>query len=159
FTALAEKIRIGDLEFQDCVVKVTDAATPVTGQDGLIGSDVFSSYLIDIDIPGARLRLSPLPKRPDEGGQAPSLQTMSSDQGEESGNDTPEMPRTSTGLTDVPKDAYVAPAMKDWTKVYRFRNLLLIPTFVNKTGPMLFLIDTGSFTNILSPKTAQQVTQ
>ena len=159
FTALAQKIRIGDLEFQDCVVKVTDAATPVTGQDGLIGADVFSSYLIDVDIPGAKLRLSPLPKRPDEAGQAPSLQTLSSDPGEEGGNDTPETPRTSTSLTDVPKDAYVAPAMKDWTKVYRFRSLLMVPTLVNKTGPMLFLIDTGSFTNILSPKTAQQVTQ
>lgn len=159
FTALAQRIRIGDLEFQDCVVKVTDAATPVTGQDGLIGSDVFSSYLIDIDVPGAKLRLSPLPKRPDEAGQAPALETMSSDQGEESGNDTPETPKTSTGLTDLPKDAYVATAMKDWTKVYRFRSLLLVPTLVNKTGPLLFLIDTGSFTNILSPQAAQQVTQ
>ncbi len=159
FTALADRIRIGDLEFQDCVVKVTDAATPVTGQDGLIGADVFSSFLIDIDIPGAKLRLSPLPKRPDETGQAASLQTMSSDQGEDGANETPETPRTSTGLTDLPKDAYVAPTMKDWTKVYRFRSLLMVPTLVNQTGPLLFLIDTGSFTNILSPKTAQQVTQ
>lgn len=158
YTAQADRIRIGDLEFQDCVVKVTDAASPVTGQDGLIGADVFSSYLIDIDIPGAKLRLSQLPKRPDEAGQSPSLQTMSSDQGDE-GNESPEAPRTSAGLTDLPKDAYVAPAMKDWTKVYRFRSLLLVPTLVNKTGPMLFLIDTGSFTNILSPKTAAQVTQ
>ena len=34
--------------------------------DGLIGTDVFGAYLIDIDIPGEKLRLSPLPKRPDE---------------------------------------------------------------------------------------------
>lgn len=40
YTALADQIRIGDLEFEDCVVRVTDAATPVVGQDGLIGTDV-----------------------------------------------------------------------------------------------------------------------
>ncbi len=40
--------------------------------------------------------------------------------------------------------------MKDWTKVYRFRSLLLVPTLVDQTGPLLFLIDTGSFTNMLS---------
>ena len=68
YTAVADQIRIGDLEFQDCVVRVTDSATPVTGQDGLIGTDVFSSYLIDIDIPGAKLSCRPFPsvrmKRP-----------------------------------------------------------------------------------------------
>ncbi len=81
FTALAQRIRIGDLEFQDCVVKVTDAATPVTGQDGLIGSDVFSSYLIDIDVPWREAASVATAKRPNEAGQSPALETMSSDQG------------------------------------------------------------------------------
>ena len=49
--------------------------------------------------------------------------------------------------------------MASWTKVYRFRNMLLVPTLVDRTGPMLFLIDTGSFTNILSTRAAREVTQ
>ncbi len=160
FTAVADRIRIGDLEFQDCVVKVTDQATPVTGQDGLIGADVFSSYLIDIDIPSAKLRLSPLPQRPNEPAPLPVLQTMSPDTDDSGISVTPPTAsKTSSTLTDLPKDAYVAPDMSSWTKVYRFRSLLLVPTLVDRTGPMLFLIDTGSFSNVLSTRAAQQVTK
>lgn len=159
FTAVADRIRIGDLEFQDCVVKVTDQATPVTGQDGLIGADVFSSYLIDIDTPSAKLRLSPLPARPEESTQAATLQTLTADQGEEPGNESNQGAGAAGGMIEMPRDAYVAPSMKDWTKVYRFHSLLLVPTLVNKDGPLLFMLDTGSFTNILSPRTASQVTQ
>jgi predicted aspartyl protease len=158
FTAVADRIRIGDLEFQDCVVKVTDQATPVTGQDGLIGADVFSSYLIDIDIPSAKLRLSPLPQRPNEAAQPPTLQTMAQDS-DDMGSDATPAAKASTTLSDLPKDAYVAPDMTSWTKVYRFHSLLLVPTLVDRTGPMLFLIDTGSFSNVLSTRAAQQVTK
>jgi tetratricopeptide (TPR) repeat protein len=160
YTAVADRIRIGDLEYQDCIVRVTEAATPVTGQDGLLGSDVFSAYLIDIDIPSAKLRLSPLPKRPDEAAAPTALHTMSQDS-QELENDDEE----STGkqaaplLTNLPKDAYVAPEMANWSKAYRFRSLMLTPTKVDGTGPLLFLIDTGSFSNILSTRTAQQITQ
>ena len=38
----------------------------INSEDGLVGADVFASYLIDIDIPDQKLRLSPLPPRPDE---------------------------------------------------------------------------------------------
>ncbi|HSY10869.1 MAG TPA: aspartyl protease family protein [Verrucomicrobiae bacterium] len=159
FTAVADRIRVGDLEFQDCVVKVTDAASPVTGQDGLIGADVFSSYLIDIDTPSGKLRLSPLPPRPNESVQPATLQTMSSDQGEDSGTETAQAAKSGPGLSELPMDAYVAPSMANWTKVYRFRSLMLVPTLVDRIGPLLFLIDTGAFSNVLSTRTAQQVTQ
>ena len=62
-------------------------------------------------------------------------------------------------MTNLPKDAYVAPEMANWSKVYRFRSLLLIPTKVDNTGPLLFLIDTGSFSNILSTQAAREITQ
>ena len=65
YLAVADHIRIGELEFADCVVTVIDRAS-VTDEDGLIGANVFGSYLIDIDFPAEKLRLSPLPKRPDE---------------------------------------------------------------------------------------------
>jgi hypothetical protein len=34
-----------------------------------------------------------------------------------------------------------------------------VPTLVDRIGPLLFLIDTGAFSNVLSTRTAQQVTQ
>jgi hypothetical protein len=49
--------------------------------------------------------------------------------------------------------------MARWTKVFRFGHMLLIPTFVDGAGPMLFMIDTGSFTNILSTRAAREVTK
>jgi tetratricopeptide (TPR) repeat protein len=156
YTAAADRIRIGDLEFQDCVVKVTDQASPVTGQDGLLGADVFSSYLIDIDIPSAKLRLSPLPPRPNESAQPATLQTMTQD-ADDPGNGAPV--KTSSAQSVLPQDAYYASSMSSWTKVWRFRSLLLVPTLVDRTGPMLFLIDTGSFSNVLSTRAAKQVTQ
>ena len=160
YTAVADRIRVGDLEFQDCVVRVTEAATPVTGQDGLIGSDVFRAYLIDIDIPGAKLRLSPLPKRPDETSVPTSLTTTSQDSQElEADEESPSGQANALESANLPKDAYVAPEMADWSKAYRFRSLLLTPTKVDGTGPLLFLIDTGSFSNVLSTRTAQQITQ
>ncbi|HUI83319.1 MAG TPA: aspartyl protease family protein [Candidatus Binatia bacterium] len=163
YTAVADRIRIGDLEFQDCVVRVTDAATPVSGQDGLIGTDVFSAYLIDIDIPGEKLRLSPLPKRPDAAAAPAALQTMPSQENQDFESQSPgtephaKLPQPL--VFNLPRDAYVAPGMANWTKVYRFRSLLLVPTRVDNTGPMLFLMDTGSFSNVLSTRAARQLTQ
>ncbi len=65
YLAVADHIRVGELEFSDCVVHVADR-TSLADEDGLIGADVFGSYLIDIDFPAEKLRLSPLPKRPDD---------------------------------------------------------------------------------------------
>src|SRR6202049_1690934 len=56
YTAVADHIRIGELEFQDCVVAVSDKGS-VADEDGLIGADVLGAYLIDIDLPGMRLQL------------------------------------------------------------------------------------------------------
>ena len=161
FAAVANRIRVGDLEFADCPIRVTEAANPVTGQDGLIGPDVFSAYLVDIDIPGAELRLSPLPKRPDEAAAPTALKTLEreSDELESEGPDNAPSDKSPAEVPDVPRDAYVAPEMSDWAKVYRFGHLLLIPTKVNDTGPMFFLIDTGAFNNVLAIKAAQELTQ
>ena len=161
FAAAANTMGVGDLEFADCPIRITEAANPVTGQDGLIGTDVFSAYLINIDIPGSKLRLSPLPKRPDEAVVPTALKTIEreSDELESEGPDNAPSAKSPAEVPDVPRDAYVAPEMSDWAKVYRFRHLLLIPTKVNDTGPMFFLIDTGAFNNVLSIKAAQDLTQ
>jgi predicted aspartyl protease len=170
YVAVAGHVRVGDLEFEDCLVRVVEATGP-SENDGLIGADVFGAYLIDIDIPGQRLRLSPLPKRPDEAAAPTALNSAGETRGApednvenrgEPGTAAPPhsaKPANSAVQLRLPKDAYVAPEMARWTKVFRFGHILLIPTLVDGSGPMLFMIDTGSFTNILSTRAAREVTK
>ena len=162
YTAVAAHIRIGELEFEDCVVEVTDKAN-VTDEQGLIGADVFSAYLIDINLPDRKLRLSPLPNRPDEAIAPTSLNTSedaSSTPEEKSAEEKSGEPAKTVARDDshLPKDRYVAPEMQNWTKVFRFGHELLMPTWVNNSPPLLFLIDTGSNGNLLSLRAARKVT-
>jgi tetratricopeptide (TPR) repeat protein len=177
YTAVADHIRVGELEFADCIVRVSDRAS-VTDEDGLIGADVFGSYLIDIDIPGQKLRLSPLPKRPEDATARTALNTddesvttpeeKPATEGEKasSSNSSREpptrearrAPQDATPESRLPKDRYIAPDMASWTKIFRFGHQLLIPTLVNDSKPLLFLIDTGAGLNMLSTRAARSVT-
>ncbi|HKQ61359.1 MAG TPA: aspartyl protease family protein [Candidatus Polarisedimenticolaceae bacterium] len=60
---------------------------------------------------------------------------------------------------DSPKDRYVATEMKNYTRVYRSDQLLLVPTRVDDTPPRLFAIDTGANTNVISTRVAREVTR
>ncbi|MFZ0806834.1 MAG: aspartyl protease family protein [Candidatus Sulfotelmatobacter sp.] len=150
YRAVADRIRIGELEFQDCVVVVAD----IPGADGLIGTDVFERYIVDIDLAQMQLRLSPLPKRPEELAASTSLNSEGEEAitGEKDGPGRLSTEQNPSRLIDelVPKDRYIAPQMADWTRVFRFRNLLLVPTTVNDSEPLLFLVDTGSVGSMLS---------
>lgn len=138
YIGYADSIKIGDLEFKDCHVKVIDK-NPI-GEDGLIGADVFSGFLVDIDFPNSKFRLSPLPPRPDESATLVALESRS------------------TGDRQF-YDPYVAPEMKSFTPVFRFGHYLLIHTRLNDLTPKLFLIDTGAFSNTISPAAAREVTK
>jgi hypothetical protein len=60
YRALAEHFRIGDVEYRNALISV--AGQNMEGiEDGLIGSNVFSEFLITLDFVGGRLRLDPLP--------------------------------------------------------------------------------------------------
>src|SRR6185312_3447837 len=50
FMGYADSIKIGDLEFQNCQVEVSDRQSPIETQ-GLIGTDVFAKYLVAVDMP------------------------------------------------------------------------------------------------------------
>ena len=173
YTAVADHIRVGELEFQDCVVFASDKGS-VADEDGLIGADVFGAYLIDIDLPGMRLKLSPLPKRPEdtvaptslnsEGEEQANAEQKSVDQKEDSVNEpTPKdqksPPPISKPARRLPKDRYIAPEMADWTKVFRFGHSILVPTSVNDSKAMLFGLDTGAFSNLLSVRAGRQVSK
>jgi tetratricopeptide (TPR) repeat protein len=166
YTAVADHVRVGELEFRDCVVAVSDQRS-LTDEDGLIGADVFGSYLIDLDLPGQRLKLSPLPKRPEETVAPKSLNSEGEEQANAEQKEDPETGQTpkdqkssqlsSQASHPIPKDRYIAPEMVNWTKVFRFGHAMLVPTSVNDSKPMLFGLDTGAFTNVLSLRAGRQV--
>jgi predicted aspartyl protease/Tfp pilus assembly protein PilF len=83
YAAYADSIRIGSLEFRNCQVDVIDKRS-VGDEEGLVGADVFQRFLIELDFPGRKLRLSQLPARPGEPQVKPSLATDEDDPGSES---------------------------------------------------------------------------
>jgi tetratricopeptide (TPR) repeat protein len=139
YVAFAEKMQIGDLEFEKCYVDVVDKKRSLD-QDGLIGADVFANYLVDIDFPNARLRLSQLPPYPDQAGEQTSLQSEQT---------------VSAGL----HDRWIPPEYKEFERVYRFGHMLLLPVELNKAPYRLFLLDTGAWDNTLSPAAAREATK
>ena len=51
-TVRVPSVKIGSLDFQDCVVGVSE--TPFSGKnDGFIGTDMFAQWLITLDQPGS----------------------------------------------------------------------------------------------------------
>jgi hypothetical protein len=139
FIGVADTIKIGELEFQGCHVEVTEGAS-VTNEDGLIGADVFSHYLVDIDFPHWKLNLTTLPVLP------------------------PPSDADNALVAKYPKiagfhDRYVGPEFKSYTPVFRFGHMLLILTRVNDLPSKLFLIDTGAFSDTISPAAAREVTK
>lgn len=168
YTAVADHVRVGELEFQDCVISVSDKSS-VGDEDGLIGADVFGTYLVDIDLPGMRLKLSPLPKRPEDIVAPTSLNSegeeqANSEQKEDIVNEVTPKDQKTPPLTvkpsrRLPRDRYIAPEMADWTKVFRFGHAMLVLTSVNNSKAMLFGLDTGAFSNILSVRAGREVSK
>jgi predicted aspartyl protease/thioredoxin-like negative regulator of GroEL len=178
YAAFAESIRIGGLEFRDCAVSVIDARSPLDDDDGLIGVDVFSNFLVTLDYPMRKLGLMPLPPRLGEAvPEVPSLKTNDAES-EDSGSGpankdaqektalkSPESSGVANGsgppkpANHGPYDRYIAPEMKDWTQVYRAGHDLILPAALNGQKIRLFVLDTGSFATIISPEVAREVSK
>jgi len=181
YTAYADSIRIGNLEFQDCPVRVLDSRNVMDESDGLIGMDVFSQFLVTLDYPMRKLQLGPLPPRPGESAAAtPSLKTNNADSSNEDdstsapnpslpaqngpSSSTPAKAADSTAQTAKPAsrgpyDRYVAPEMKNYTAVYRVGHDLILPASLNSKTMKLFIMDTGAWSTTISPQAAREVTK
>ncbi len=59
-TVHADSLQIGPLTLRDCLVGVSETPFPGKGA-GMIGTDLFGSYLVTLNLPEAKLELSPLP--------------------------------------------------------------------------------------------------
>jgi hypothetical protein len=165
YTAFADSIRIGDLEFENCAVEVVDAVTMPSGADGLIGADVFSDFLVTLDFPMRQVLLQPLPPLPGQSAAADVKLDTGHEDPSDSGEDA-HAQAAGTAAPAAPKpagrgpyDRYIAPEMKDYTQVYRVGQYLLIPTQLNGTKLKLFMLDTGMFATTISPQAAREFTK
>jgi tetratricopeptide (TPR) repeat protein len=135
YVGYADSVRIGSLEFKNCPVQVS--AKEAIDQDGLIGADLFAHYLVTIDYPAHELRLSQLPQRTSGPSQSKSVD----------------------GSGWNAEDRYIPLELRSYTPIYRFGHLLLVPTVLNEKVSTLFLIDSGSDHNYISPDAAREVTK
>jgi len=66
YRGIADQMRVGSLEFRNVVISAADQEFSAQ-HDGLIGSNVFSDFLMTLDFTGGKLRLEPLPDyRPED---------------------------------------------------------------------------------------------
>jgi predicted aspartyl protease len=158
YTAFAEHIKIGSLEFQDCEVEVIDKEN-MSETDGLIGMDVFSKFLVTLDYPMRKVTLGPLPPRPDEAVANPTLETSNTSNRVDNESSTPDEVSGSNGQRAKPHDRYVDPSMETWTPVYRIGHILLIPTQLNNSKVKTFILDTGAFSTTITTTAAREVTK
>ncbi len=143
FISHVKFIKIGSLEFADCDVQVLDAESgTLKVQDGLIGGDVFQSFALTLDYPGHQLKLDPLPPLPDTT-PADTKISLATD-------------NASTAESPL-QDAYVDPTMASWTKVFRSGHSLIVPVRLENGPIRLFLVDTGSHMDVISPAVAQGI--
>jgi len=166
YLGVADSIKIGDLEFQNCSVEVIERRS-VVDDEGLIGADVFEDFLVEIDFPNEKLKLSQLPKHPGEIEQKLALtreddDSDDSDSPESKADAKPDESKTAAKTpapASGPQDRYIAPEMQSYTRVFRFGHDLLVPTSIGKVPSKLFLIDTGAVTSFISPAAAREVTK
>jgi tetratricopeptide (TPR) repeat protein len=160
YAAYADSIRIGKLEFRNCLLEVVDKGS-VADEEGLIGADVFQQFLIELDFPKRKLNLSQLPARPGEPPVKPSLAAGDDEAGSES--DPKAVGNDAQGASPAPApkyfDRFIGPEMKGYAGILRFGHMLLVPTKINEVTGKLFLIDSGAFNNAITPDAAREVTK
>ena len=150
--AWAESLKLADAEFHDCPVYIVDKMPRQT--DGIIGTDVFANFLIEIDFPASAFSLRQLPPHPDDVAAvaAPSA-----------GSDRPDTrsfeSRAQARSARQYEDRDIAPEMRSYVQAFRIGHNLLIPTTINEKNQKLFLLDTGAFDNTISTAAAQEVTK
>lgn len=153
--AYADSVWVGQMQFQNCPLYIVDRMP--RGVDGIIGTDVFSNFLIELDFPTSILQLSQLPPRP---GETPSKAALST--GQDDGAES-EAKASDSGVPSGPssryQDRYIAPEMHSYVQAFRLGHFLLIPTTIDEHAQKLFVLDTGSFDNTISTAAAQEITK
>jgi len=134
YRGIANRVRIGGLEFHDAVIDVSNQES-IGAADGLIGSDVFAQFLVTLDFKARKLRLQPLPGNRARGGSS-------------SGSSDDEL-----------QDPALTPELRTYSPVFRFGHILLLPTSVSGSRQVLFVIDTGADSSLISYEMAAEVSK
>jgi len=162
YVGIADSIKVGDLEFVNCPIEVMEGRS-VADEDGLISVNVFDDFLIDINFPDEKLKLSELPKRPGQEEQKLALKNEEYDEDSDNEESSHEANASSADSASHrpsgPQDRYIAPEMQGYTRVFLFGHHLLVSTKIGDIPPKLFLLDTGALTNFISPAAAREVTK
>ena len=152
---VADSIRIGGLQFQNCRVIALEqygrlgptnqvGSVHMDSIDGMMGSNVFDHYLVTIDYPHHQLRLEPLPPIPGSPVDAP-VDALG-------GSTSPDWLRV---------DRYVAPTMKSWTPIYVDGYVIELPARVSNSagqGPnRIFTLASGTDHNMIDTRLASSV--
>ena len=122
YVAVADRVKIGNLEYHDCPVHVVPADA-LGGGPSLIGTDFFRDHLIHIDYVAKLLSLD----RPGPSG------------------------RRALGSWSSHQALYRPGGEREWSPVLVLGSNLLMASLINKKGPFYFVIDTGTVRTILSP--------
>jgi hypothetical protein len=65
FRSIADTCEIGTLKYKTCMIDATESKKRISAaEDGLMGADVFSDYIMQIDFQKRLLHLTPQPPRP-----------------------------------------------------------------------------------------------
>ncbi|HLN01644.1 MAG TPA: aspartyl protease family protein [Bryobacteraceae bacterium] len=127
----APSIRIGTLEFRNCIVEVPEKSS-VDDSGGLIGSDIFRRFLTKINWTGQSLDLDPLPGPAWDG-------------------------HTLVDRYEGPELA----GYSQMLNIYHYLLIptLISESTTAEQTPALFLFDTGSNTNMISTNLAPEITR
>lgn len=130
YTALAQSVRIGPLEYKNFNITVVEKGLP-PDTDGIIGPGILGRYLVKLNFPQYRIELNPLPLIDGEPFADP-----------ESWN---ELDRTK------------CPELSSYHAIAEW-GYLLIPTLVNNKKSGYFILDTGGAVNLISREFASGLT-
>ena len=157
--AYANSVQIGNMEFHNCPVYTLERVPRDT--DGVIGADVFSQFLIELDFPASTLTLSRLPPRLGQAVSKASLKLGDDDPATETAEKPSSDSATGSGTRTAARyeDRYIAPEMRSYVQIFRLGHMLLVPTTINESASKLFLLDTGAFDNTITPVVAREVTK
>jgi tetratricopeptide (TPR) repeat protein len=160
YFANLDSLRIGDVEFRNCIVKVLDesqmesteidADTNPAGYDGSIGALFLSDFLVRIDPRKHQLTLGALP--PLESKADSSGLPYGSDVSRSGGDPVPSI----NGGAYAQYDRTIDPEMKSWTSLLRYRDSMWLPVFIGPGPQVLFLLELNDPWERISTNAANQ---
>jgi len=150
YWAYADNLRIGSLDFKDCLVEVSNTPS-IVGKDGLIGADVFENYHVKLDFPAHQMTLSQLPPIPGEQAEHGASLNASGVGNSASEPKPGKIQGSAAALVPVHYvDRYIAPEMQQWSPFARVGHQIFVNGELKDKKPRLFLLDSGSSVSILS---------